>query len=465
MGIMTCFEYTDEGGVLPPPYKNKSIEFIRRIPREARLQAIRQAGYNPFLLKSEEVFIDFLTDSGTSAMSDEQWAGMMRGDEAYAGSKNFYHLEEAVRDIFGYQYMVPTHQGRGAEHLIAKALIKNGGWIPNNLYFTTSRLHQEYAGGIWVDVSVPEAKDPASPCQFKGNIDIQSLKQVIQKRGAEHIPFVRIEASLNMAGGQPFSMENLKQVSALCRAERIFLLLDATRVVENAYFIRRHEPGYASQPLKDIVREICSLTDGCTMSSKKDHFVNIGGFLATNREEVFERAKELVVVYEGLHTYGGMAGRDMEAVAIGMRESVEREEVVRYYIGQVAYLWNELHKRNIPVVSPAGAHAVFLDAKRFLSHIQQGEFPAQALAAEIYIEGGVRTMERGIVSGQHGSEPYDGLELVRIAIPRRVYELAHLIYAADVIERVWKRRKGIRGLQMVHKPPVLRFFQARFERV
>lgn len=451
--------------ILPPPYKNKSVELIRRISREARLAAIREAGFNTFLLRSDDVFIDLLTDSGTSAMSDEQWAGIMKGDEAYAGSRNFYHLEDAVRDVFGYRYVVPTHQGRGAEHIMAKVLIKNGGWVPNNLYFTTSRLHQEYAGGTWIDVSIKEARDPQNTHPFKGNIDIEALERVIKEKGEKQIPFVRIEASLNMAGGQPFSMENMGALSNVCRKHGIFLLLDATRIVENAYFIRQHEAGYASKSLKEIVREICSYADGCTMSSKKDHFVNIGGFLATGKEDVFEKAKELVVVYEGLHTYGGMAGRDMEAAAIGMRESVEREELVEHYISQVAFLGSELRKRGIPIVEPVGAHAVFLDAKRFFPHIPQKEFPAQSLTAEIYIEGGVRTMERGIVSGQHGSEPYDGLELVRIAIPRRVYELAHLLYTADTVEIAWRGRGELKGLRMVYEPPALRFFQARFERI
>lgn len=453
--------------ILPPPYKNKVIEPIFLISKNKRLSAIREAGYNTFLLRSRDVYIDLLTDSGTSAMSDNQWAGMMLGDEAYAGSRNFYNLERAVRDVFGYKYVVPTHQGRAAEHLIAKILIgKKGGYVPNNFYFTTSRVHQELVGGVWVDVSIPEAEDPTSVYPFKGNIDINKLKKVIRRRGRKNIPFVRVEACLNMAGGQPFSMANIAQVSALCHRYGIFLLLDATRIVENAYFIKKREAGYSKLSLGEIVLEICSYyTDGCTMSSKKDHFVNIGGFLATNNKQVFEKAKELVVVYEGLHTYGGLAGRDMEAIARGMRESVECEEYVEHYVSQVGHLQNLLKDSGIPVVEPAGAHAVFLDANRFYPHIPQNQFPAQTLAAEIYIEGGIRTMERGVVSGQHGNEKYDGLELVRVTIPRRVYELAHFQCVAEVIERVWKRAGHARGLKMIYEPSTLRFFQARFEKI
>lgn len=427
---------------------------------------MQEAGFNTFLLRSEDVFIDLLTDSGTSAMSDNQWAGLMCGDESYAGSRNFYHLEKAVQEIFGYKYIVPTHQGRGAEHLMAKALIpQQGGFVPNNLYFTTSRLHQELAGGTWVNVSIPEAHDPESKHPFKGNIDINALSDFIEKKGASKIPFVRVEASLNQAGGQPFSLENLRAVRNLCHYHRIFLLLDATRIVENAYFIRKREKEYNKKSLKEIVRDICSLTDGCTMSSKKDHLVNIGGFLATNRDDVFQRAKELVVIYEGLHTYGGMSGRDMEALALGMEESVGCEELVEHYLSQIALIGNAFLDKGIPIVEPLGAHAVWLNAKRFLPHIPQQKFPSQTLAAEIYIEDGIRTMERGIVSGQHGDEPYDDLELVRLTIPRRVYETSHLLHVVRAVERVWKRRDKIRGLKMKYEPPSLRFFQARFERV
>ncbi|MBI2674129.1 MAG: tryptophanase [Candidatus Yanofskybacteria bacterium] len=450
--------------MIPPPYKNKVIEPIVLIAKEKRIKAIEEAGYNTFLLRSQDVYVDLLTDSGTSAMSDSQWSGMMLGDEAYAGSRNFYALEQAVSDVFGYKYVVPTHQGRAAEHLIAKILInKKGGCVPNNFYFTTSRVHQELAGGTWVDVGIPEANDPSNAHSFKGNIDADKLKQVIKNK--KNIPFVRIEACLNMAGGQPFSMANIIQVSSICRRHGIFLLLDATRVVENAYFIKQRENGYSKKTLAEIIREICSYTDGCTMSSKKDHMVNMGGFLATNSKKVFEKAKELVVVYEGLHTYGGLAGRDMEAIARGIRESAECEEYVEHYVSQVRYLWEKLKKSGISVVEPAGAHAVFIDAKKFYPHIPQNRFPAQTLAAEIYVEGGVRVMERGIVSGKHGREAYNGPELVRVTIPRRVYDLAHLQYVVETIKSVSKSAKLPKGLKFVYEPPTLRFFQARFKKV
>ncbi len=449
--------------ILPPPYKNKTIEFIRLIPKRERHKRIAEAGYNTFLLKSKDVFIDLLTDSGTSAMSDDQWAGLMKGDEAYAGSENFFHLEKAVKKIFGYKYVVPTHQGRGAEHVLARILIKNGDTVPNNMYFTTSRFHQELAGGKWTDVGVAKAYDPTNTFPFKGNIDIDRLLKIIKKYGAGKIAFVRIEASLNMAGGQPFSLENLKEVSRICRKNKIFLLLDATRVSENAYFIKKREAAHSRRSLRDIIFEICSLTDGCTMSAKKDHYVNIGGFLAVNDAKIFEKAKETVVGFEGLHTYGGLAGRDMEALAVGMRESA-RENIVGHYIGQIEYLGGLLRSLGIPIVEPSGAHGVFIDAAKFIPHLPKSQFPAQTLSSEIYVESGVRSMERGVVSGQHGRDLYDGLELVRLALPRRVYETAHLDYVAKTIGSLWNRREKVRGLKMIYEPSSLRFFQARFKK-
>lgn len=450
--------------LFPPPFKIKTIEFITLKSSSERKQAIEEAGYNTFLLRSEDVYIDLLTDSGTSAMSDRQQAALQLGDEAYAGSTSFYHFEEAVRNYFGYHYVIPTHQGRGAEHLASKVLIvKQGQFVPNNLYFTTSRFHQENAGGVWVDVSIPEASDLDSCFPFKGNIDTNKLAQIITQRGAENIAFVRIEASLNMAGGQPFSMENLRDVSELCRNHNIFLLLDATRISENALFLKQREKSHQDKSIKDIVREICSLTDGCTMSSKKDHFVSIGGFFATNNKAVFDQIREIVVLYEGLDTYGGMSGRDMEALAVGIEESV-REDLLCHYTNHVLTLGNMLEERGISVIKPLGAHGVFIDAKRFLNHIPQDNFPAQTLAAEIYLKGGIRGMERGVVSGAHGNEKYDGLELVRLTLPRRVYTLEHYRYVADVVHTVWKRREHVVGLKMVYEPKALRFFLARFER-
>ncbi|MCL5743551.1 MAG: tyrosine phenol-lyase [Acidobacteria bacterium] len=448
------------------PFKIKVVEPVRLVTAEQRLTAIRKAGYNTFLLRSDDVYIDLLTDSGTSAMSDRQWAGMMLGDEAYAGSRNFYHLEETVRSIYGYQHLIPTHQGRGAEHIISRILIKPGHIIPGNMYFTTTRLHQELAGGSFVDVIIPEAHDPASEHPFKGNVDLDKLESVIGEYGASRIPYVSVAATVNMAGGQPISLENLRSVRELTARHGIRIILDATRIAENAYFIQQREPGQQDRTIASIVREICSLTDGCTMSAKKDALVNIGGFLALNDWDVFEEARNMVVIYEGLHTYGGMAGRDMEAVAIGLEESVA-DDHIRARVGQVLYLGEKLRAWDIPIVLPIGGHGIFLDAKAFLPHIEQGQYPAQALAAAIYLDSGVRTMERGIVSAGRdkdtGLEHRPKLELVRVTIPRRVYTQAHMDVVAESILAVHQDRAKVRGLRMVYEPRYLRFFQARFE--
>jgi tyrosine phenol-lyase len=448
------------------PFKIKVVEPVHLVSPELRLAAIREAGYNTFLLRSQDVYIDLLTDSGTSAMSDRQWAGMMLGDEAYAGSRNFYHLEETVRSVYGYQHLIPTHQGRGAEHIISRVLIKPGHIIPGNMYFTTTRLHQELAGGSFVDVIIPDAHDPASEHPFKGNVDLAKLEAVISEYGASRIPYVSIAATVNMAGGQPISLENLRAVRELTRRHGIRIILDATRVAENAYFIQQREPGQQGRTIAEIVRETCSLTDGCTMSAKKDALVNIGGFLAVNDWEVFEEARNMVVIYEGLHTYGGMAGRDMEAVAIGLAESVD-DEHIRARVGQVLYLGDKLRAWGIPIVLPVGGHGIFLDARAFLPHLDQSVYPAQALAAAIYLDSGVRTMERGIVSAGRdkdtGLEHRPKLELVRVTIPRRVYTQAHMDVVAESILAVYRDRGKIRGLRMVYEPRYLRFFQARFE--
>jgi tyrosine phenol-lyase len=448
------------------PYKIKMVEPLRMTTRAERDAAIREAGYNTFLLKSEDVYIDLLTDSGTSAMSDRQWAGMMLGDEAYAGSRNFYHLEAAVQEIYGYKHLVPTHQGRAAEHILSKILIKPGDVVPGNMYFTTTRLHQELAGGRFVDVIVDEAHDPASEHPFKGDVDLAKLERVIAEHGAERIPYVCIATAVNMAGGQPISLANLRAVRELCLRHGIRIIHDATRVAENAYFIKEREPGCSEKSIAAIVREICDLTDGCTMSAKKDALVNIGGFLALNEDDVFAAARNLVVVYEGLHTYGGMAGRDMEAVAIGLHESVAYDHI-RARVGQVLYLGQKIQEFGVPIVVPIGSHGVFLDAKAFLPEVDQDSYPAQALAAELYLESGVRAMERGNVSA--GRDPKTGenrrpnLELVRLTVPRRVYTQAHMDVVAESVAEVYDHRDEIRGLRMVYEPKELRFFQARFE--
>jgi tyrosine phenol-lyase len=447
------------------PYKIKVVEPIAMTTRERRESALEEAGYNTFLLRSEDVYIDLLTDSGTSAMSDQQWAGMMLGDEAYAGSRNFFHLEQAVREVYGYRHLVPTHQGRGAEHILSRCLIKPGDFVPGNMYFTTTRAHQELAGGAFVDVILDEAHDPTSLHPFKGNCDLGKVERLIAEVGAERVPYLSLETNVNMAGGQPVSLQNARELHALCSAHGVPVMLDATRAVENAYFIQQREPGQSGRSVADILRELCSYTDGCTMSGKKDSLVNIGGFLAVNDDALYEQAADLVVLFEGLHTYGGMAGRDMEAMAIGIRESVG-DDHIRARVGQVAYLAELLQEAGVPIVLPVGGHAVYLDAKRFLPHVPQARFPAQALAAAIYLDSGVRAMERGIVSA--GRDPKTGdhrrprLELVRLTIPRRVYTQAHMDLVAYSVEDVFHRRDAIRGLEMTYEPDVLRFFRARF---
>lgn len=448
------------------PFKIKVVELLKMTTREEREQAIREAGYNTFLLRSEDVYIDLLTDSGTSAMSDRQWAALMMGDEAYAGSRNFYNLENAIREYYGYRHIVPTHQGRGAEHILSKILIKKGDFVPGNMYFTTTRLHQELAGGSFVDVIIDEAHDPTSEHPFKGNVDLRKLEKLIRDVGAERVPYLSLAGTVNMAGGQPFSMANLKETRELCKKHKIPIMLDATRTAENAWYIQQQETGYSSKSVKDILLEICSYTDGCTMSAKKDCLVNIGGFLACNDDEVFRRAQNMVVVYEGLHTYGGLAGRDMEAMVCGIHEMVD-DNHQRARIGQVQYLGEKLLAEDVPIVVPVGSHAVFLDAKRFLPHLDQDDFPAQALAAALYTESGVRSMERGNVSA--GRDPKTGknrrpaLELVRLTLPRRVYTQAHMDVTAESVIALYEHRHQIKGLEFDYEPEYLRFFQARFK--
>ncbi len=451
------------------PYKIKMVEPIRMTTRQERENAIVAAGYNTFLLRSDDVYIDLLTDSGTSAMSDYQWAGLMTGDEAYAGSRSFYHLVDAVRDVYGYEELVPTHQGRGAEHLLSQILIKPGDYVPGNMYFTTTRFHQEYAGGIFVDVIIDEAHQPASQHPFKGNIDLDKLRALIDEVGADHIPYISVETNVNMAGGQPLSLANLRATYELCHEHGILVMLDATRALENAWFIKEREAGYENQSVAEIVRQICDLSDGATVSSKKDNLVNIGGFLALRDPELARRARALLVAFEGLHTYGGMSGRDMEALARGIREMVDTDDHVHARVGQVEYLGNALIKAGIPIVQPVGGHGIFLDAASILPHLPQDQFPAEALTAELYLESGVRGMERGIVSAGRdpntGEHHYPKLELVRLAIPRRVYTQAHMDVVAESVVEVYENRDRVRGLQFTYEPPELRFFQARFEPV
>jgi len=449
------------------PYKMKMVELLKMTSRPQRAKAIKEAGYNTFQLKSEDVYIDLLTDSGTSAMSDRQWAGMMQGDEAYAGSRNFFKLEKTIQKYYGYKYVIPTHQGRGAENILSKVLIKKGDVLPGNMYFTTTRLHQELAGGIFTDVIIDEAHDAASEHPFKGNVDLEKLKNVIRKYGSKRIPYVCIATNVNMAGGQPISLQNLRELRHLTSKHGIKIIHDMTRVAENAFFIQQREKGYKNKTIREIVLEICSLTDGATMSAKKDALVNIGGFLALNDRSAFEEARNLVVVYEGLDTYGGLAGRDMEAMSIGIEESID-DNHIRARVGQVEYLGHKMMSYGIPIVKPIGGHGIFVDARQFLPHLKQDEFPAQTLAAEVYLDSGVRTMERGIVSAgrkPNGKNYYPKLELVRFTIPRRVYTQAHMDVIAESVYSVFNRRNKISGLAMTYEPKYLRFFQARFKKL
>lgn len=450
------------------PWKIKMVELLRVTTPEQREQALKEAGFNTFLLRSDDVYIDLLTDSGTTAMSDRQWAGMMLGDEAYAGSRNYYNLEAAVQKYYGYKYLVPTHQGRGAEHLISRAVIKPGQVIGGNMYFTTTRLHQELAGATFHDVIIDEAHDPASTHPFKGNVDLDKVKSLIDNAGATNVAYISVAGTVNMAGGQPISMANIKALKALCDKYGVKVYLDATRMMENAWFIQQREAGYADKSIAEILKEFCSYTDAAWMSAKKDNLVNIGGWLALNDWDLFEEIRNLVVVYEGLHTYGGMAGRDMEALAIGIEESAH-DDHIRTRIGQVLYLGELLTQWGVPIVQPIGGHAIFLDAKAFYPHLRQDQFPSQTLAAELYLDSGIRSMERGIVSAGRnaatGDHYYPKLELTRLTIPRRVYTQAHMDVVAESVKAVYDARESTHGLKMIYEPKYLRFFQARFERL
>ena len=448
------------------PYRIKTVETVKMISREEREKVMKKAGYNTFLINSEDVYIDLLTDSGTNAMSDKQWAGMMMGDEAYAGSRNFHNLEKTVQDIFGFKYLVPTHQGRGAENLLSQIAIKPGQYVPGNMYFTTTRYHQERNGGIFVDIIQDEAHDAGLDIPFKGNICLDKLQNLIDEQGAENIAYVCLAVTVNLAGGQPVSMKNMREVRELTNKHGIKVYYDATRCVENAYFIKEQEEGFSDKTIKEIVQEMFSYADGCTMSGKKDCLVNIGGFLCMNDEELFNEAKELVVVYEGMPSYGGVAGRDMEAMSIGLQESVQFE-YIEHRVKQVRYLGDKLKEAGVPIIEPAGGHAIFLDARRFCPHLNQDEFPAQSLAASLYVESGVRSMERGIVSAGRNKDTGDHhrpkLETVRLTIPRRVYTYRHLDVVADAVIKLYQHKEDIKGLKFTYEPKQLRFFTARFD--
>lgn len=458
--------YMDLGKYPAEPFKIKSVEVVKMISKKEREIAMKEAGYNTFNLKSEDVYIDLLTDSGTNAMSDKQWAGMMIGDEAYAGSKNWVYLESTIKELFGFKHLVPTHQGRGAENILSSIAIKPGQYVAGNMYFTTTRFHQEKNGGIFVDIIKDVAHDAAANVKFKGNIDLNKLEKLINEKGAENIAYVCLAVTVNLAGGQPVSMANMKAVRELTAKHGIKVFYDATRCVENAYFIKEQEEGYSDVSIKDIVHEMFSYSDGATMSGKKDGIVNIGGFLAINDEKLFGKAKEVVVVYEGMPSYGGMTGRDMQAIAIGFREAMQ-EEYIEHRIKQVRYLGDRLQEAGVPIVEPVGGHAVFLDARRFCPHLEQEQFPAQSLASSLYIDSGVRSMERGIVSAgrdiKTGENHKPKLETVRLTIPRRVYTYKHMDVVAESVINLYKHKEDIRPLKFIYEPEQLRFFTAKFD--
>ena len=448
------------------PFKIKVVEPVKMISREERIAAIKEAGYNTFNLKSEDCYIDLLTDSGTNAMSDAQWAGMMIGDEAYAGSKNWIFLESTIKELFGFKHVVPTHQGRGAENILSTIAIKPGQYVLGNMYFTTTRYHQERNGGIFMDIIRQEAHDATIDIPFKGDIDVEKMESIIKEKGPENIAYVCLAVTVNLAGGQPVSMKNMREVRKVADKYGVKVFYDATRCVENAYFIKEQEPEFKDKTIKEICHEMFSYSDGATCSGKKDGIVNIGGFLAINDDELFGKAKEIVVVFEGMPSYGGMAGRDMQAIAIGFRESMQFE-YIEHRVRQVRYLGDRLKEAGIPIVEPVGGHAVFLDARRFCPHLTQEQFPAQSLAAALYVEAGVRSMERGIVSAGRdavtGENHKPKLETVRLTIPRRVYTYAHMDLVAEACIKLFKHKEDIKPLKFVYEPKQLRFFTAKFD--
>jgi tryptophanase len=440
------------------PFKIKSVEPIRWTTRDEREALLRSAHYNLFLLPAEDVLIDLLTDSGTGAMSTRQWAAMMEGDESYAGSKSFERFRRSVQDVFGYKHVIPTHQGRAAERILFSVMCKKGDMVPNNTHFDTTRANVEFVGAEAVDLLIPEGQQPALAHPFKGNMDVSALEQLIARVGRKRVPLVMLTITNNSGGGQPVSIENMRAVSAICRRHSIPLYFDACRFAENAYFIKLREPGYESKTPKQIAQEIFRLGDGCTMSAKKDGLANIGGFLCTNDDALAQQEKNLLILTEGYPTYGGLAGRDLEAIAVGVEEVLE-EDYLRYRIVSTAYLGKHISAAGVPIVQPPGGHAVYLDARAFLPHVPIGQFPGVALAAELFLEGGIRSVEIGSLMFGAAAK----MDLVRLAIPRRVYTQSHIDYVIEVILNVWKRREQIGGLRLTYEAPFLRHFTARLE--
>ena len=440
------------------PFRIKSVEPIRETSREERQKLIEAAGYNLFLVASEAILIDLLTDSGTSAMSTEQWAAMMRGDESYAGSPSFTRFRESVQSIFGFRHVIPTHQGRAAERILFNVMCKKGDIVPNNTHFDTTRANCEYVGAAALDLPIPEAKEPSHLHPFKGNMDVARLAEVIAREGAKKIPLVMLTITNNSGGGQPVSMANIREVKQVCRKHGIPLYIDACRFAENAYFIKLREEGYADKTPRNIAREMFAHADGCTMSAKKDGLANIGGFLCTNEDTLAQQEKDLLILTEGFPTYGGLAGRDLEAIAVGLNEALE-EEYLKYRIASTAFLGNHIASEGVPIVQPPGGHAIYLDARAFLPHIPTSQFPGVALAVELYLEGGIRSVEIGsLMFGEHAQ-----MDLVRLAIPRRVYTQSHIEYVVEVILDVWRRREKIPGYELVHQAPFLRHFTAKLK--
>jgi len=440
------------------PFRIKSVEPIRWTTRREREQLLHAAHYNMFLLRADNVLIDLLTDSGTGAMSTRQWAAIMEGDESYAGSKSYDHFRDSIQEIFGYRHVIPTHQGRAAERILFSVMCKKGDVVPNNTHFDTTRANVEFVGAEAVDLVIPEGKHPDLVHPFKGNMDVEALDELIERVGPARIPLVMLTVTNNSGGGQPVSMANVRQVSAVCRRHGIPLYFDACRFAENAYFIKLREPGYASKTPKQIAQEMFSYGDGCTMSAKKDGLANIGGFLCTNDDLLAQQEKNLLILTEGYPTYGGLAGRDLEAIAVGIQEALE-EDYLRYRIASTAYLGSHIAAQGVPIVQPPGGHAIYLDARAFLPHIPPEQFPGVALAAELYLEGGIRSVEIGTLMFGAAAK----MDLVRLAIPRRVYTQSHIDYVVEVILEVWKKRESIQGLKLTYEAPFLRHFTARFE--
>ena len=445
-------------------HKVRIVQKVRLAPARERLKAMEEAGYNTFLLRSRDLFLDMLTDSGTNAMTDNQQAAMMQADDAYAGSESFYRLLDSVKDIFGYEYLLPVHQGRAAEHLLAKTFVKPGQIVPMNYHFTTTKAHFNLVGGKVLELYGPEALNTQSSCPFKGNMDLDRLRHAIAQAGPGNVSFVRMEATTNLIGGQPFSLENLRQVKALIEPLGIFLVVDGSLISENAYLIHQREAGYENTSIRDIIREIMRVADLCYLSGRKSCCVR-GGMIATNRKDLYDAIRPWLPVYEGFFTYGGMSSKEIEAMAVGMREMTDLEvagasaDAIKYFVGL-------LQQKGVPVVTPPGGLACHVDAMRFVDHVPQAEYTAGALAAAVYIASGIRGMERGSVSMDRDEEGRDvpsDLELVRLAVPRRVFTMSHFQYAADRLQWLYRHRRMIGGLEFCEEPPVLRFFAGRLQ--